>query len=260
MNEKVKSALEDILRRFETEDIPIAIAISAFPIPNIPAKKWNLLNRILMVLAGTNDARGIKQWNQAGRSVNKGAKAFYILAPRLQKAENQETDEEKKVLVGFLAVPVFRVEDTHGDALDYEQIKLPDLPLQQVAEKWGLAVKAIPGNPKYLGLYSSQRQEICLATEHESVFFHELAHSAHDRVSKDFSLVPVWKKEIIAEFSAAVLCRLAGKNSNLGNSYNYIQKYAEQTNLTPLRACLRLIADIETVLEEIIKAATAENL
>ena len=52
--------------------------------------------------------------------MKKGAKAFYILAPRLVKKDN--SDEEKEaLLVGFLTVPVFREEDTEGTALDYEK-------------------------------------------------------------------------------------------------------------------------------------------
>jgi hypothetical protein len=55
-NEKVKQALESIVQRFKEGDIPEAIAYSMFPIPNIPASRWSLLNRTLMFFAGTSDA------------------------------------------------------------------------------------------------------------------------------------------------------------------------------------------------------------
>ena len=45
--------------------------------------------------------------------------------------------------------PVFRVEDTGRELLDYEQIELPDLPLIEKAEEWRISVKAIPGNNRY---------------------------------------------------------------------------------------------------------------
>ena len=61
MIEKVKQVLESIVARFETGDIKGAIAYSTFPIPNIPAAKWSVLNRTIMFFAGTRDARG---WNQ----------------------------------------------------------------------------------------------------------------------------------------------------------------------------------------------------
>ena len=47
-----------------------------------------------------------------------------------------------------------------------------------------------------------------MATEEESIFFHELAHAAHSRLEKEFSNIESWKKEVVAELSAAVLCRL----------------------------------------------------
>ena len=73
--------------------------------------------------------------------------------------------------------PVFRVEDTDGEALDYKKLELPDFPLIEMAEEWGRSVKAIPGNYRYYGYYISGRKEIALATTEESVFFHEFAHA-----------------------------------------------------------------------------------
>ena len=79
MNERVKKVLNSILRRFETGDIPEAIAYSMFPFPDVPSATWILLNRTLMFLHGTFDARGMHQWNKNNRFVKKGSKAFYIL-------------------------------------------------------------------------------------------------------------------------------------------------------------------------------------
>src|SRR5512143_2111872 len=120
-NEKVKQALETIVQRFKEGDIPEAIAFSVFPIPNIPAARWSLLNRILMFLAGTNDARGFRQWQEVGRHVKKGSKAFTILAPRFIKEHTEDQQEAKTILVGFPSVPVCRVEDTEGEPLDYQK-------------------------------------------------------------------------------------------------------------------------------------------
>jgi len=95
MNAKVKKALEGIVQRFKEGDIPQAIAYSMFPIPNIPASKWSLLNRTLMLISGTSDARGFRQWKEAERYVKKGSKSFSILAPRFVK-EPRETDKDWK--------------------------------------------------------------------------------------------------------------------------------------------------------------------
>jgi hypothetical protein len=61
MNAKIMQALGSIVQRFKEENIPESIAYSMFPIPNIPASKWPLLNRTLMFISGTSDARGFNQ-------------------------------------------------------------------------------------------------------------------------------------------------------------------------------------------------------
>ena len=184
------------------------------------------MNRTLMFLSGTEDARGYKQWQEAGRHVKKGTRSFRIFAPRFSKKEDKESREEKLVLTGFLLVPVFRVQDTEGEPLDYEAVQVPDFPLREVAQAWGISVKAVPGNFRYYGYYSGGKKEIALASPEECVFFHELTHAGHDRISP---LKPGqdWKQEIVAELGAAVLCRLVGKRAeNLGQHYRYIERYA----------------------------------
>ena len=92
-NEKVKKALDGILQRFKTGNIPEALAYATFPIPNIPASKWSLLNRTLMFISGTNDARGYRQWQDVERYVKKGSKSITILAPLfIRKQEEDDHD------------------------------------------------------------------------------------------------------------------------------------------------------------------------
>lgn len=260
MQYKVKEVLTNILNRFKTGDIPKAIAYSMFPIPNIPAAKWSLCNRTLMFFAGTGDARGWNQWKKIERRVKKGAKAFFILAPRLMKKDNGKGEEET-FLAGFLAVPVFRLEDTDGDPLDYQNIQLPQLPLIEVAERWGIEVKAIPGNYRCHGYYSDSSKEIALATKEETIFFHELSHAAHAKVMGKIKPGQDWKQEIVAELSASVLCHLIGKDGDkyLGNIYTYIEQYASKASITALAACFQVIGDVEKVLKKILMFAGNNN-
>ena len=253
MQHKANEVLANILNRFKTGDIPRAIAFSMYPIPNIPAAKWSLCNRTLMFFAGTSDARGFNQWKRAGRHVKKGVKAFFILAPKLSKIENDKGEDET-FLSGFLAVPVFRLEDTDGEDLDYQKIQLPELPLMEVAKKWGISVKAIPGNYSSCGYYRDTSKEIALATEEETIFFHELSHAAHAKVTGKIKPGQDWKQEIVAELSAAVLCRLVGKDPDkyLGNNYAYIEDYAKKAKMTALPACFQVIRDVEKVLQKIL--------
>ncbi|MFH1931923.1 MAG: antirestriction protein [Pseudomonadota bacterium] len=255
MRDKVKQVLGTILEKFKSGDIPEAVAYSMFPIANIPSSKWSILNRTLMFLSGTQDGRGYRQWNEANRYVKKGSKAFYILVPYIKKSEDQETGEEKQALIGFLARAVFRYQDTDGDPLDYEQIELPDLPLIERAEEWGIYVKAIPGNFSCQGFYSPVRKEIGLATSEEVVFFHELSHCAHEKVNGNLKRGQNPIQEIVAELSAEALCRIVGKTGGkyLGNSYRYIEGYAGELNITPYSACLKVMSETEKVLNLILK-------
>ena len=249
MNAKIKQVLENIVQRFKEGDIPEAIAYSMFPIPNTPASRWSLLNRTLVFISGTSDARGFRQWKEVGRHVKKGSQSFTILAPRFIKKQSDDEEEPEAILAGFLGVPVFRVEDTEGEPLDYEKIELPELPLMEVAKEWGVSVKAIPGNYQCSGYFSQNRKEIGLASREEAVFFHELAHVAHQKILGELKKGQDWRQEIVAELAAATLCRIVGKTSKqLGNSYRYVKKYAESANLTPWQACLKVISDTEKVL------------
>src|SRR5437016_5817311 len=81
--------------------------------------RWSLNNRLLAMIAGTSDARGYRQWQEVGRFVKGGTKALYIVAPKKFKkgeVEDAETGEKHAVfgISGFLAVPLFRFEDTDG--------------------------------------------------------------------------------------------------------------------------------------------------
>jgi len=253
MTDKVKQTLQTILDQFKTGDLPKAVAVSMFPIPDIPCSKWSLLNRTLVFLSGTMDARGYRQWQQANRFVKKGSRAVYILVPFIKKVDDD--DQEKMALYGFGCKPVFRAEDTDGEPLDYEQIELPDLPLIERAREWEISIKAIPGNYRYHGYYSPGVKEIALATPEEKTFFHELSHYAHEKVKGSIKGGQDPLQEIIAELSAQALCRMVGKRlaDTTGNSFCYIEGYAEKLKLSPYTACLKVMSETEKVLDLILK-------
>lgn len=255
MQDRVKQVLGTIVEKFKSGDIPEAVAMATFPAANVPSGKWSFLNRTLMFLSGTGDARGFRQWQEAKRKVKKGAKAIYILVPCLKKQVNEATGEENVVLRGFKPSPVFTVEDTEGEKLDYQFLEVPEIPLMDRAKQWGLSVKAVSGNYRYYGYYSPQRKEIALASPEEKVFFHELAHAAHERLMGGIKNGQDPFQEIVAELSAQALCRLTGKEADgsFGHSYRYIEGYAEQMRMTPHAACLKVLSDTEKVLNLILK-------
>ncbi|MBP7509287.1 MAG: hypothetical protein KA807_15850 [Prolixibacteraceae bacterium] len=255
MNNKVQMVLHSILEKFKTGDVPKAIAYAMFPVIGIPSDKWSYMNKMIMFLSGTIDARGIRQWNRVGRSVKSGAKAIYILVPYFVKGKRRIEDDENEILKGFLAKPVFRVEDTEGALLEYEKkIPLPDLPLLERAKEWGITVSTIAPDRKFLGVYISNIKEIAITSPEEIVFFHELAHAAYELCIGKLKPGQRWDQEITAELSAQALCHLTGKapGKTLGNTYWYIERYAAEADLKPITACLQVIHDVEMILNFIL--------
>ena len=45
-----------------------------------------------------------------------------------------------------------------GEPLDYEAVSVPDLPLLEVPQAWGISIKAVPGNFRYYGYYSGGKK------------------------------------------------------------------------------------------------------
>jgi len=256
MKDRIKQTLTSILEEFKSGQIPETVAYAAFPPFKVPSVKWSLLNNILMMINGTRDARGFKQWLEVNRRVKKGAKAFYIFAPRIKKEKKGQSEIEES-LIGFLAIPVFKVEDTEGEPLDYEQTGIKEFPLMDKAKEWGLSVSAVGENGIYWGAYNGR--EIKLATKEESVFFHELAHHAHKLVIGELKPGQHWKQEIVAELSAEALCRIVGlKKETTGNSYRYIENYAKKAGLNPVMACLQVLNETEKVLKLILEETSPE--
>lgn len=256
MNSRIREVLDEILERFKSGAIPEAVAYAVYPMADdVPSAKWSLMNRVLMFFAGTADARGFRQWTGVNRYVKKGSKCFHILVPCIRKVEDEDTGEAKEALVGFMPRPVFRYEDTDGEPLEHEQIELPDLPLLERAKEWGISVRAVPGNYHCYGYYSPVKKEIALATPEEKTFFHELSHAAHEKVKGSLKKGQDHFQEIVAELSAQALCKLVGRQvtDTFGNSYRYIERYAEQAKLTPHSACLKVMSQTEKVLTLILK-------
>lgn len=255
MNAKVKEVLNGILGMFKSGDVPQAIAYATHPEADIPCAKWSFTNQLIMFFSGTSDARGFRQWHEVNRFVKKGSKAFHILVPCFKKVKDEESGKEDQILTWFKSAPVFRLEDTDGEPLDYQLLEVPDIPLLERADEWGISVKAIPGNYRFYGAYSKAKKQISLATQEESVFFHELAHVGHEKVKGDLKNGQDPLQEIVAELSAQALCNLVGKQArdNIGNSYRYIESYAKELKLSPYSACMKVLGDTEKVLQLILK-------
>lgn len=258
--ERAEQAAQHVLRVWESGELPSLIAKSYLTAKSeAPCSKWSLGNRLLMLVQGTNDARGFNQWKDAGRHVSKGAKAIWILGPCIVKREDSEGNESS-ALVGFRGIPVFRFEDTEGEPLetsDYTPEALP--PLQEVAARIGVKVSYSPLLGDFLGRYMPGRKAIELCTHEPSTWFHELAHAVDDYLgsmkrAKSRSDAAYRDGEVVAEFCAAALASLYGIRYE-GNALQYIAGYRDN----PAKAVTRLLARIEAVLSFMLETSEANT-
>src|SRR5690606_5965030 len=263
---RTEEAVAAFLRMIETGEFPATVGKLTMlsRASDAPSARWSAGNQALMLAAGTMDARGFRQWEEVGRRVKKGARAFYIFAPRTVKRTeiDEETGEEveRYVLVGFTATPVFRVEDTEGEPLPaYDPPKLP--PLIEVAQAFGVSVTYAPQAGAWGGYYVPEREEIVLCTHAERVFFHELAHAAHDRILRQQGSMLAGgqdaRQEIVAETAAAALCHIYGYRGYEVQSARYIEHYAG-TSGSPektLRELMKYAGEVKAVLELILETA-----
>ena len=251
---KAKACLQEIINLFKTGNVPKAMAVITIPPQaDIPSAKWSWGNKLLQFIADTSDARGYRQWQEAGRQVKKGTKSFHILGPNTKKIQVTDDDgqpTDKIIVTGFHAIPVFRCEDTDGEPLPYEPSSPP--PLSDVADRLGLSVSYQTFAGRYYGYYKGDSKKIVLATHEAQVFFHELAHAAHDKIAGSLKGGQVPSQEIIAELTAATLASLYCPEANLGFSFEYVAGYAKQSKKTIERACLAVINTVGKVLDEIL--------
>ena len=261
----IHNAINYMLEMFKNGNFPQAVAFSIIrkhEDDNIPSDKWSLGNRLLMKFQGTEDARGFRQWQQVNRQVKKGAKAIHIFSPIMKKISDNDkkTDEisQKPVIIGFSPLPVFRFEDTEGEDLpsfDYSPKTYP--PFFDVAEKLGIEVTYKPLRSNYFGLYNSKYDNITLCSEDAITYYHELAHALDNRLNPDFKKFSKERKEIVAEFSAIVLCQLSGISGYEDQSYKYIKEYCkdDKTDAAILKSIMGVLADVEKIVDEVLSVS-----
>ncbi len=245
---------ERILEAFRCpEQLPKALApVFIRREDGTPCRNWSWHNQLLVALCGTCDARGFRQWIQAGRHVRKGSRAIWILAPCLKTLKDTGdagSKTERQVLIGFRTVPVFAVEDTDGEPLPDDSRRyrswMEALPLAEVARTWGIHVDVFghaPGDP--LGYYrysASGNQAIMLGVENLSTWAHELVHAADHRLTGLQG--ESWCKEIVAELGSAILLECVGQEqqADLGGAYDYIARHANEVRSPVVKACIEVL-------------------
>jgi hypothetical protein len=261
---KAQATANTILEAFQhPEELPKAIApIFIHRNSDTPCRKWSWNNQLLTALAGTHDARGYRQWQQADRHVKKGAKAFTIFAPCTKKIKEAGA-EDRVICFGFRAISVFRIEDTEGADIPSGDPTLDqwiaELPLRDVAESWDISVNTYNGEEGQAhGRFSrlGETAAIALGVQNVEVFLHELMHAADYRLGNAVEKGQHWRKEIVAEFGSAILAECLGLEcSNLGGAYSYIESYARAAEKTPQAACMECLDRICQAVTLVLDAA-----
>lgn len=240
---KAEEAAADILKAFESpNELPKPLAqVFVNRKDGSPCRKWSWRNQLIVALRGHEEARGYRQWEQVGRQVKPGEKAFRILSPLAKKIVDEKTEDERTAVYGFRGTPVFGVIQTEGEPLpDHSEDTcrwLASLPLREVAETWGLSVEAYNGQGSgFRGAYR-HGTGIALGVTNLSTWCHELVHAADDRNGKLKG--KTISRETVAELGGAVLLSILGfeHEADLGGCWEYIQSYAKKGGSDVLAAC-----------------------
>lgn len=248
---QAEAAAVRIVESFKAGTIPAAMAqVFIKHADNLPSSSWSFNNRLLMIFAGTSDARGFNQWKDAGRSVKKGSKALYILGPIMISRENKEGKKES-IPVAFKGIPVFTLEDTEGQELagDAHKAELFDaLPFVDVAKAWGIKLDTFNGRPGaalgHFSFSSTGEQVIALGVQNASTWAHEMIHAADLRrgtLAKGRG--QKLDNEVVAELGGAVILSMLGHEqaADIGGAWEYISAYAAAEKKEPAAVCMQLV-------------------
>ncbi len=160
---------------------------------------------------------------------------------------NEETGEDKVIVVGFKGLPVFGLEQTEGKPLpssdpDIEKW-VASLPLLDVAKSWGLSVEVFDGQgAPYLGCYRLGLG-IDIGVKNLLTWTHELVHAGDHRNGTLKERGQRLGSECVAELGGAVLLEILGyeREVDLGGCWDYIQSYAQKEKMGVTEACIMIL-------------------
>ena len=227
--------------------------------------------------------RGYKQWEAIDRTVKKGEKAMYVLAPMLAHRCMEKGCEAKakyfrdgriyicikdsnhkvgKFLVGFKDVPVFDISQTEGE--DIPQVTLKDKCENAKPEIWDALVslaeshdfKVIIGNAKGAeGYCSHDKKEIVISSNADfgyqvKILAHEVGHLLMHKDIKDYQQQRA-RYETEAEGVAWVVCEALGVHSDEDNySFGYIATWGKDNTKQLVKKSLQTITKTsQTILD-----------
>lgn len=257
-SDKARAMLDSIVAKMENGDLSPLVAVARVHLDDsCPASHWTYSNRLLAYLqTGQLDCRGYNQWRTVGRHVKKGSVAAYIIAPRFvrSKTEVDENGKPKIAWTYFATIPVFPLDTTDGDDIEYPGTPVEPMPLADLATKLGIEVSYEP-LARALGAVNQTGTKIRMGSSDPAPWFHELAHAIGARLHGRLQGGQHEYQEVPAELAAAVLMEVYGLGDRTGNCWVYIKEYAKD----PVEAIHRAAARVGEILDFVFKTERGEG-
>jgi len=213
--------------------------------------RYSYGNALLIAAQRTTATRvaGFNTWRTMNRSVRKGERAIWILAPMMYKKADAESGEDDRVIRGFKFVSVFDIAQTDGEELPTVCTRLDgDDPagayniLSEIARSIGFTVVQHKFDSTTNGDCSHREHRIRVEGRNTPAQqFKTLAHEiAHALLHEHFDSREL--AELEAESVAYVVCKGIGFDSR-AYSFGYVATWAgggEQA-IAGIKACCERI-------------------
>ena len=237
---------------------------------------YSLGNTILiaMQMPTATHVASFRSWkHDFNRYVRKGERGIEILVPMLVKCRDEEgaqnSDEERRRLVGFRVGHVFDVSQTDGDPLPTlvdevaEDVDRYAAVLGAIRTVSAYPVEFVSGLPE--GTNGFFRRGVLIAIREGmpqgqtvKTALHELAHSRlHDDDPMAEGMPDRAMREVQAESVAYAASAALGLDTS-GYSFGYVASWAVGKTDEEMRACLQVVRDAAKAMVEDLQDAMAE--
>ncbi len=128
---KVKELIEDVKNMSEEEFQKVLNSMIKF-------HQYSFFNQLILSFHNCSQVAGYKKWKELGRTVKKGEKAIWILAPYIKKIkvkkknEDKEEEGEEEIIQGFFSVPVFDISQTEGKPIEGEMTEKTEIKFDKI--------------------------------------------------------------------------------------------------------------------------------
>jgi antirestriction protein ArdC len=175
---------------------------------------------------------GFAAWKKLGRSVVRGERAIWILAPITGRRNRTDEGEERRPIIGFRPVAVFDVSQTEGDELpevcrvlegDDPDGCFESLILRAARAGYSVELAELPGGANGDCTFSRRRIRVesrNRPAQRVKTLAHELAHALLHEGDVDRPTA-----ELEAEATAYVVCRALGLDT-ADYSFGYVASWA----------------------------------